>query len=94
MASIPPYWTKPLKSEFPVIVKECNKEDDYYEIILSEDVIRPAGGGQAGDRGFLQSGNQIAKIHDTVMKDNQTTLIVDTFLQAGTECIIIQLSIS
>ena len=51
MVDEPPYWTEPLESEFSIKVDTCKKVEKGFEITLTTNVIRPAGGGQAGDRG-------------------------------------------
>lgn len=88
MTSGPPYWFSPLRTDFLVIVKECNKKGNQYEIILTEEIVRPAGGGQAGDRGLLRYENEVVKILDSVIKDSQPVLIVDKSLKVGIECIL------
>jgi alanyl-tRNA synthetase len=86
VTQLPPYWIYPLQNEYQVIVKECRSEGDHFELVLTEDVIRPAGGGQAGDRGFLRFESKDIKIIDVIMKEKRAILVVNTYLQPNSKC--------
>ena len=53
------------------------KSNDNYHIIIEENVIRPAGGGQAGERGVLLVGDQQVNIIDTIYELDTITLVTD-----------------
>ncbi|MGY5864355.1 MAG: hypothetical protein RTV41_07105 [Candidatus Thorarchaeota archaeon] len=73
----PTYWTDPTNVSFMVFIENVKKHDKIYHIVLKENVIRPAGGGQAGDRGRLRVGDQEVSITDTIMDSGKITLVVD-----------------
>jgi alanyl-tRNA synthetase len=83
MNDVPPYWTDPAKSEFDVSIKSVKKLDDCYHIRIKENVIRPAGGGQAGEKGRLIVGNQNVSIIDTIRDKEGIVLITDGSLTEG-----------
>ena len=62
--SYPPYWTDPTEESFDVYIEDVKKDGEKYQVILREDVIRPAGGGQAGDRGILRVKDRTVSIAD------------------------------
>ncbi len=84
MTDIPPYWTDPGISEFEVSIKSVKKIDDRYHIQINENVIRPAGGGQAGERGCLKVGDQTVIIEDTIGDLDDPVLVADSSLPEGT----------
>jgi len=83
MNDTPPYWTDPGISEFKVTIKSVRKFDDRYHIAIEENVIRPVGGGQAGDRGRLKTGNLSVTIHDTIVDSGEVVLVTDEALTEG-----------
>ena len=84
----PPYWTDPERSDFEVTIESVVKQDEYYHIRIKEEVIRAAGGGQAGDRGRLIAGNQSVMILDTINDSRGVILITDGALPGGTKGIL------
>ena len=83
MNTHPLYWTDPRISKFEVSIKTAKKLDDHYHIEINEDVIRPAGGGQAGDRGHLIVGDHSVTIHDTIGEPGDVVLVTDKPLTEG-----------
>ena len=81
----PPYWTDPTIGSFKVFIEDVKKHEKMFHIVLKENVIRPAGGGQAGDRGRLRAGNQEVSIIDTVIESGRITLIADDNVPEQTE---------
>ncbi len=63
---------------------KVEKVDDVYRIIIDKDVVRPEGGGQAGDRGSLDD----AKILNTVQHDDITYLETDSSLEEGKRAVL------
>ena len=53
------------------------KLKNQYQVHLRENVIRPAGGGQAGDKGVLTVGTLQVSIHDTVIDSGKVILLTD-----------------
>jgi alanyl-tRNA synthetase len=72
-----PYWTDPHTTSFKVFIKEVKKLKNQYQVHLRENVIRPAGGGQAGDKGVLTVGTLQVSIHDTVIDSGKVILLTD-----------------
>lgn len=83
MSDIPPYWTDPSVSKFEVSIKSVKKLNDRYHIHINENVIRPAGGGQAGERGRLTVGDQRVTIQDTIIDSGDVVLVTDSSLTEG-----------
>ncbi|MHA1935354.1 MAG: hypothetical protein ACW97A_08730 [Candidatus Thorarchaeota archaeon] len=83
MEGEPLYWIKPLESEFSVKVNTCKKSEEGFEITLSSNVIRPAGGGQAGDRGILKWKENEIQILDTIEREGETILLIDKSIDVG-----------
>ncbi|MGY5876727.1 MAG: alanyl-tRNA editing protein [Candidatus Thorarchaeota archaeon] len=83
MDETPVYWDDPLKDSFTVTIRICNEIDDTFEIGIDEHVVRPAGGGQAGDRGFLVIEGQEIQVIDTAIKNDIITLIASKEVPEG-----------
>ncbi|MFX1580179.1 MAG: hypothetical protein ACFFBJ_11065, partial [Promethearchaeota archaeon] len=75
MPDVPIYWTDPHKNEFDVSIKSMKRVNDHYHITIEENVIRPAGGGQAGERGVLIVGNQSVDIVDTLSDSGEVVMV-------------------
>ena len=54
-------------SEFDARVLQCKFNGKYYEVLLDKTAFYPEGGGQPGDRGFLND----VEILDTIKKDDE-----------------------
>ncbi|MHA1944158.1 MAG: hypothetical protein ACW96M_07170, partial [Candidatus Thorarchaeota archaeon] len=72
-----PYWTDPYLGSFKVFIEEVKDLENQYQIHLRENIIRPAGGGQAGDRGVLTVGDKQVSILDTVIDSGKVILVTD-----------------
>ena len=83
MNDIPPYWTDPSISKFDVSIKSVKKLENRYHIHINENVIRPAGGGQAGERGRLNVGDKSVIIQDTIGNSEDVILVTDSSLIEG-----------
>jgi alanyl-tRNA synthetase len=70
---------------FKVFIDEVKKHEKMFHVVLKENVIRPAGGGQAGDRGRLRVGDQEVAIIDTVMDSGKITLVADGHIPEQSE---------
>ncbi|MFX1484393.1 MAG: hypothetical protein ACFFCP_14525 [Promethearchaeota archaeon] len=77
MSQDPPYWETPFSSSFVVFVESVKQIRSQYQIQIRENVIRPAGGGQAGDKGILTVGDRSVTILDTVLDSGYVKLIAD-----------------
>ncbi|MFW9800922.1 MAG: hypothetical protein ACFFD9_10830 [Candidatus Thorarchaeota archaeon] len=84
MTEEPPYWTDPLKAEFPVTIIACDKVEGQFATVISEEVVRPAAGGQAGDRGKLLIGNEEVRFTDAASIEGRLSLITDQQVPPGT----------
>jgi len=69
------YWEKPLLQSFDVTVLHCEKVEDNFEIAIAEEVARPEGGGQAGDRGSMIFEGGEVEFFDTVLRGENITLL-------------------
>ncbi len=85
MSSTKIYWENPLKSGFTVKVKSCSKKEDYYEIAISGDSIRPEGGGQAGDKGTMVHCEGIGSFSNTLLRNELVTILSDCEIENGQE---------
>ncbi len=77
------YWEDPLTDTFEVTIKSCKKGEDGHEVIIDEHVVRPEGGGQAGDRGTLEVDDKIIRFNDTVERDGDLVLICENSVKEG-----------
>jgi alanyl-tRNA synthetase len=75
LPDVPIYWTDPHKNEFDVSIKSVKRVNGHYHITIEENVIRPAGGGQAGERGVLIVGNQSVDIVDTLSDSGEVVMV-------------------
>lgn len=83
-----PYWTDPIKNEFSVLISTCNPHEGHFATIIQEEVVRPSGGGQAGDRGTLLLGEQEIPFMDTVTIDGKTTIITKEHIPPGSSAVL------
>lgn len=74
--------------QFDVEIETCTKSDDHYKIAIGDEVVRAAGGGQAGDRGEIRLGECVSKFHDTARINGRVVLIADSPIDPGTTAII------
>ncbi len=83
MNELPQYWRDPGIDKFEVLIESVKKHNDCYHIVIKENVIRPAGGGQAGERGRINDGNKSVTILDTISDSNNIVLITNEALTEG-----------
>lgn len=88
MSDIPPYWTSPLQDDFLVTAISCEQKGDAFEVIIEENVVRPAGGGQAGDRGKIEWYGHSGRILDSALVEEKVVLITDKVVEPGTKAIL------
>jgi len=69
------YWEDPYKFVFDARIVSCIKQKEEFVVGLSEEVARPEGGGQAGDRGIIKLDNQEIPFSNTVSADDGTALV-------------------
>ncbi|MGY5852115.1 MAG: hypothetical protein RTU92_00955 [Candidatus Thorarchaeota archaeon] len=84
MVETPVYWYDPQKDRFIVTIEKCSSDNDNFAISIAEQVMRPAGGGQAGDRGMLIIESEENQVLDTAIKDDAITLITSKEVPEGT----------
>ncbi len=75
MNEIPPYWNNQQLNKFEVSITSVKRVDDLFHILIKENVIRPAGGGQAGEKGKLTIGNRTIDIIDTIGDSDGVILV-------------------
>ncbi len=88
MKEVLPYWKDPLIDEFEVSIEECTHSGENFEILIKENVIRPAGGGQAGDRGILHVEGRAIPIIDTAQSDTGIILLTKKAVPKGSKGVI------
>jgi len=71
------YWENPQLQSFEVTVLHCKKIEEHFEITIAEEVARPEGGGQAGDRGSLTCESGEIEFFDTVLRGDKITLLTN-----------------
>ncbi len=81
----PLYWSDPLVREFKVAILDCQPVGKSFEVRIREQVVRPEGGGQAGDRGELRIGKKSIPFVDTVMREQGVTLVAQQPVTGHTE---------
>ncbi len=79
-----PYWTDPERDEFSVTILSCTKSDNHFEIVIDQEVVRAAGGGQAGDKGEIQFGDETEKFNDTARIDGKLVLMASSPIEPDT----------
>jgi alanyl-tRNA synthetase len=75
MNNIPPYWSDPNRNKFDVLIENIEQVGKFYHIQIKEDIIRPSGGGQAGERGSLTIEDSRVPIIDTISGSDGTVLV-------------------
>ncbi|MHA1588378.1 MAG: hypothetical protein ACTSV9_06345 [Candidatus Thorarchaeota archaeon] len=83
MTSLPPYWVDPLKDQFTVTIANSRFTEEHFEIAIEEDVVKAAGGGQAGDRGILRSDQEEVVVQDTMRRDGVVVMLTEKGLTEG-----------
>ena len=68
-----------------MFIEEVKELKNQYQVHLREDVIRPAGGGQAGEKGILSVGTKQVSILDTVIDSGRVILLTDGSLPEESE---------
>jgi alanyl-tRNA synthetase len=76
-----PYWEDPYKFVFDAKIVSSSKQKDGFLIGLSEDVVRPEGGGQAGDRGVIKLATQEVPFSNTISSDDGATLVTSMTIE-------------
>lgn len=85
MDALPAYWTDPVRAEFDVRVQKCRKVGDSYHIVIPEPVVKPVGGGQAGDKGILVMTDLEIRFSETITEEDEIALVTSCPLEEGTE---------
>ena len=76
MSSQPYYWTDPMKEEFDVEIESILEANGHCYVRIKEQVAKPAGGGQAGDRGVLIIDEKEYGFIDTKLYDENIVLVM------------------
>jgi len=63
----PYYWTDPMKEDFDVEIESILEANGHYYVRIKEQVAKPSGGGQAGDRGVLIIDDKEYGFIDTIL---------------------------
>lgn len=78
-----------MNREFRVTLQDCLPAGKLFEIGIRENVVRPEGGGQAGDRGELRIGKNAISFVDTVMREQGVTLVTRKPVTGRTEATLV-----
>jgi alanyl-tRNA synthetase len=84
MSREPIYWTKPHQSEFSVRILKCKQDNGRYYVQISEPVVKPPGGGQAGDRGSLVADSSEVIFVDCLIDEETAVLVTEAPLAEDT----------
>jgi alanyl-tRNA synthetase len=76
MNEYPYYWQDPLKERFDITIESILETNGHNFVKISEPAVKPSGGGQAGDRGYIQIKERSYKFIDTVLQDNNIILLM------------------
>jgi len=71
----PYYWTDPMKEDFDVEIESILEANGHYYVRIKEQVAKPSGGGQAGDRGVLIIDDKEYGFIDTILHEKKTVLV-------------------
>ncbi|TFG31536.1 hypothetical protein EU528_05920 [Candidatus Thorarchaeota archaeon] len=76
MSLQPYYWSDPMQEQFDVEIESILEANGHFHITINEPIVKPAGGGQAGDRGVLILGEKKYEFIDTILHDGHTVLVM------------------
>lgn len=76
MSAQPYYWTDPMKGEFAVEIESILEANGQCYVRINEQVTKPAGGGQAGDKGVLIIEEKEYAFIDTILHDEKTVFVM------------------
>ncbi|MHA1137099.1 MAG: hypothetical protein ACTSSE_11495 [Candidatus Thorarchaeota archaeon] len=83
MSSQPYYWTDSHRDEFEIEIVSILEVNGQFHIRLNEQVVKPTGGGQAGDRGILLIDGKKYEFIDTILQNDDTVLVMKTAPTTG-----------
>ena len=89
MTALPPYWVDPLKDQFTVTISNSRFTKEHFEIAIEEDVVKAAGGGQAGDRGILRIDQEEIVVQDTMERDGVVVMLTEKGLTEGVKATLV-----
>ncbi|MHA1864666.1 MAG: hypothetical protein ACTSWA_12920 [Candidatus Thorarchaeota archaeon] len=72
----PYYWTDPMKEDFDVEIESILEANGHYYVRIKEQVAKPSGGGQAGDRGVLIIDDKEYGFIDTILHEEKIVLVM------------------
>lgn len=81
MRNQPSYWSSPTVKEHLVTVTGSRAAGEVFEVGIKESVVRPEGGGQAGDQGALLVQGKRVRFIDTVLRDGEIALVTEQPIQ-------------
>jgi alanyl-tRNA synthetase len=70
------YWQDPLKNRYDVTIELVIEVNGQIFIGISEPIVKPSGGGQAGDRGVVEVDGRAFEFVDTVLQDSNSLLVM------------------
>lgn len=76
MNSQPYYWTDSHRDEFEIEIVSILEANGHFHIRINEQVVKPTGGGQAGDRGVLLIEGKEYEFIDTILQDDHIVLVM------------------
>jgi len=76
MTSQPYYWTDSHKDEFDVQVISIVEVDGNHFMQIQENVVKPTGGGQAGDRGIISIDSEEFNFIDTILHNDDIVMVM------------------
>jgi alanyl-tRNA synthetase len=76
MTEYPHYWQDPLKEQFDITVESIIEANGHTFVKIREPVVKPMGGGQAGDHGYIKISGSSFEFIDTVFQDDELRLLM------------------
>lgn len=76
MRALPYYWTDPLRDKFEITIESILEADGHFYVSIGEMVVKPSGGGQAGDRGTVVYNGKEYPFIDTIIYGEKVVLVM------------------
>jgi alanyl-tRNA synthetase len=82
------YWEDPLRMQFDVTIASIVEIDGQTYIKINEPVVKPSGGGQAGDRGTIEIDGKSIEFIDTARQEGSSLLLISHALEGGKSAVL------
>jgi alanyl-tRNA synthetase len=82
------YWQDPLTMRFDVTIASIIEANGQTFIKINEPMVKPSGGGQAGDRGFIEINGKAFEFIDTILQNDNTLLLMKHAPKGGEKAVL------